>query len=768
MLPAMLCFASAGIRGVVVDAATGLPLHGANVIIKRTSLGCATAADGSFQIAGIPEGRVLLMVSFLGYYTWEKTLELKADEVKELRVELLAGVIETSEVVITATKTESRIIDIPTRVSVIRPAQIDQTAMITLDDLMKNVAGVDVNRSFGLLSNKASVTLRGLGGKEQSRTLVLLNGIPLNKTDGGSVNWNMFNTDLVERIEISKGPGSSIYGGNAMGGVINVITRQPDKPLMARVSLRGGNFGTFGANLWLAGKIVCKKNKDRSFFWDIAGFGNISRGYYSEPSDSIIQADSTIARVYMKEISGALNVGYNFSRFASLTLGGEYYNDMRGSGVKVYEKNGGYTGHETWRANMNFCYAKNILDIKATFFFQDEYYRAVNESYKDLTYKLYDVFSNRRDFGMLVHLSQKPGKHQVISQGADFRQGSVNASDIYYTSTDKVNNAGKMNFYGAYIQDEISFHHNHFKIVAALRFDYARFFRGVFDVEDPTATTVFVQNYQNRNLPSEGWAALSPKLAFQYSFLKYYRTYLSYARGFRPSILDDMCRSGKIRGGFKIANPDLRPETLDNFEWGMDMAFFGKLFIDVSVFYSLGHDFMYYVSTGDSVDMGYTPLSPVFIRKNVSEARIYGAEAEVNCQILSGLNVYANYAYNVSEIVKYDAGNSPADLTGKYFTDVPRHLVSAGISYKNRIVNASLSYQYNGKMYINDLNSKDEVIGSDQYPGYNTVDLKVWKSFLKYFTLSVTVQNLFNEIHFDTKNQMSQGRFIFGELTFKF
>jgi outer membrane receptor for ferrienterochelin and colicin len=67
------------------------------------------------------------------------------------------------------------------------------------------------------------------GSDESARTLVLIDGVPKNKMSGGFVNWSMINSDEVERIEITKGPVSALYGNNAMSGVINIITKEPEK-----------------------------------------------------------------------------------------------------------------------------------------------------------------------------------------------------------------------------------------------------------------------------------------------------------------------------------------------------------------------------------------------------------------------------------------------------------------------------------------------------------------------------------------------------------
>ena len=130
------------------------------------------------------------------------------------------------EVVVTGTKTTRNFREVPGKTEVINSKTIEVSAAQQVDDILRFTPGINVNRTVGIYSQRPMVTLRGLSGDEQSRTLVLINGVPINTTDEGGVNWNRINQYDVDRIEIFKGPGSSLYGNNAMGGIINIITCQ--------------------------------------------------------------------------------------------------------------------------------------------------------------------------------------------------------------------------------------------------------------------------------------------------------------------------------------------------------------------------------------------------------------------------------------------------------------------------------------------------------------------------------------------------------------
>ncbi len=124
-----------------------------------------------------------------------------------------------------------------------------------------------------------------------------------------------------------------------------------------------------------------------------------------------------------------------------------------------------------------------------------------------------------------------------------------------------------------------------------------------------------------------------------------------------PPKLDDLTRSGKITKGFKLANPELKPETITSYEWGWNMNLSNKLNFQPSVYYSLGKDFQYFVATGDSVDTGGSSLKPVLQRQNISEAEILGAEITISYKPFKTLNIIGAYAFNNSKIKEFKSAN---------------------------------------------------------------------------------------------------------------
>ncbi len=265
--------------------------------------------------------------------------------------------------------------------------------------------------------------------------------------------------------------------------------------------------------------------------------------------------------------------------------------------------------------------------------------------------------------------------------------------------------------------------------------------------------------YQNDNIEDNTWNALSPKLSVQYELTNSSRVYISYTRGFRPAVLDDMSRSGRIKGGFKVANPDIQPEYLNNFEIGADARFFQRLRTSVSTFYSMGDDFINYVNTGDSIDLGFG-LRPIIKASNKVEANYF-----LNDQ----LNINANYAFAHSQIKEFKPLNvsDPVDLRGNYLPDVPGHSASISANWRNKIVNASIMTRYNGSRWANDVNQFDDIILSDKYPSYTTIDVKLSKP-IKMMFASLSIQNILDTKFYDGKGAVCPGRFITLELGVRF
>ncbi len=761
----LAAISQSNVRGVVSDKNSGKPLEGVHITLGQQ--GTATSAKGEFAFSNLKAEKYSVSATLVGYKPQQKSIQLTEGD-NRVNFQLVEDELFIDEVVVSATRTESRIGDIPGRVEVITPERIALTSYQSVDELLALLPGVHTARSFGLFSFRATVSMRGVSAKEQARTLVLLNGVPVNKADGGSVNWNLISTGEIERIEVIKGPGSALYGGNAMGGIINVVTRKPKEKIEGSVSAQYGTYNTKGVNAKLAGKL------NNGFYWAANGLFRNSDGYITHSIADRLENPYVVKSTFEEKVvhfKSGYDGGERFVAEVDFTL----FDDVRTTGEQVYQPLGNTREYDTYQIRSIFRGKVGQVAWSASTFLQREYYKRVSEWMKD-DYTWYDVLSLRSDYGVLTSANYTKGIH-TFTGGVDVRLGEVDASDVYYTSTDKVDNRGKMDFYGLYLQDEISLLDNRLNITAGVRYDYARFYDGEFLIHSPSAETNFMHGYQFTDHEAVSWGAFSPRLSMQFKPNDTYRVYASYSRGFRPSVLDDLCRSGRVRGGFKVVNKNLTPEYLDNFEIGGDYKPAEGIKLAASGFYSKGKDFLYYVSTGDSIDMGF--IRPIMIPANISGVDILGFETDFTATPIRHLTLFGSYAFAHSKISKYNPQEAnislpddyvlPAelDLTGKFLTDVPMHSFRLGALFRHRWINASITSRYTGKMYINDLNAYDDWVLSNQLPAAFTVDLKLSRELFHHIDLSLNVQNILDKKIYESSMSVGPGRFIILEIKAK-
>lgn len=642
-----------------------------------------------------------------------------------------------SEVVVTATRTLRNLNEVPARISVVGKSAIDASPIQQLDDILRFTPGVNVNRSAGIFSIRPSVTLRGLSGDEQSRTLVLLNGVPINTSDEGGVNWNRINQADVERIEVFKGPGSSLYGNNAMGGVINIITKTPDKPQEVTGSVSYGSFNTIREDLNV------RIRSAEGYYGSISQYYLKSDGYNSVPKDKRTPYD---IKRSLEALGLSAKAGFDQSEWFKWELQYDIYHDKRGEGYQIYTPDGCYRNFDTnlFRGMLKGGNDNTWYDLNL--YYQQEHYYDINEMFRGENYTRYDVDSRRKDYGALFSISQKLGNYNTLTGGLEYKHGSIKGGDYYQTSPyDTVYNAGDINTFAAYLQDEHAFLDNKIRLIAGLRFDRVGFSNGEFYSTSPWDVTP--------ELEDNHWSELSPRLGLRFNFIEPLSAYLSYSHGFRASILDDLTRTGYMYVGPKVANPNLGPESINNYEAGIDWYITPRLKLSASGYFARGDDFLYYVATGDEL---YG--RPVYRRENVTNVNMTGAETEISYVPSSNIRFMASYTFSHSKIDKF--AERP-ELENKYLKYVPKHNVSASVFWKNKIVDISVRGLYKTKQYSDDTN--DNTIDS-----YSTFDIQLSRQLLRNFHIALDMQDIFDNRHMETANDISPGRTIMGKLAINF
>ena len=209
------------IRGIVINGQTGEPLPGANILIRSTPLRATADEDGSFEITLLTPGTYILVVAADGFRNVERTIRPMAVGDEPVRIELEHLFFEIPNLTVTANRGTSPG-DAATSVAVVSGDELRRRNVTGLDEALPFAQGVTFNAGEMDIRGSSGIS-RGVG----SRVLMLLDG---HRTLGGvtsAIDFGVMPILDVERIEIVKGPHSTLWGTNALGGVVNVITRPP-------------------------------------------------------------------------------------------------------------------------------------------------------------------------------------------------------------------------------------------------------------------------------------------------------------------------------------------------------------------------------------------------------------------------------------------------------------------------------------------------------------------------------------------------------------
>ncbi|MHC1713474.1 MAG: TonB-dependent receptor [Solidesulfovibrio sp.] len=671
------------------------------------------------------------------------------------------GQAKMDDMVVTATRTEEPLKDIPGRVEVITRTQLDQMPVQTVDEALSYISGAHSERPNGVNSFKSTLVLRGLGN-EQGRTLVLLDGMPMNSSDMGDVNWNRINMEDVQRIEVLKGPAASIYGNNAMGGVINIITQKPTKHFEGRVSSQYGTYDDWQVRA-VAG--FRAKEEKEGLYGRLSTFYHNSPGYKAIPyqESSWYTVKNNISE---KTING--KVGWDFTETNNIEV--QYTSDSQeiGEGTKILADNGVHRGYETgvWNARMNLAYEGWSGSVGA--YFSDTNYDRTTESISNWsswtrfvnTYSRTDSKVNRQEYGILTNVSRVWGPN-TFTVGFDYHDGLMDGRDYGRTTPYSwALDYGKIRGYGVFAQDQLRFFDDKLIILGGLRYDNTTTYDGSY-ATNGSAYSKYTQAYSDHT-----WDQWSPRASAKYFFMDNLSAYASYGHSFRAPLLDDMYRTGKMKGGFKISNPNLGAENMDSFEVGMDFQPIDTLKLSASGYHSIGHDFQYYV----------TMSSGIFQKQNVGEVSIWGYELNaefepfkhVDTELFKKYSLFGNFTHNDSQITKYP---THPELVGKYLSYTPQNSFNVGYTWLNKYINNRFAVQFVDEMYSDDANTASQVISA-----HALLNTKLWRNFDfissygKNVELAFTVENLLNYRYIDSRNSngMNPGRTMYLELSCKF
>jgi outer membrane receptor for ferrienterochelin and colicins len=445
----MFCFSSYSqaqnafeISGVVTS--NGLPLPFANVYLEGTTKGTTTSSDGSFTIQNIKEGQYTLIVSYTGFNTLKKRIEV-IDNLK-INFELIQNQ-SLDEVVVTGTLKAVNRLESPVPVEVYTSAFLKKNPTPNIFEALQNVNGVRPQLNCNVC-NTGDIHINGLEGPY---TLVLIDGMPI--VSGLSTVYGLSGipNSLIDQIEIVKGPASSLYGSEAVGGLINVITKHPDN---APIFFADSNISGWG-----------EINTDVGFKTNVGEKASVLVGAnyfnYSNPIDN--NNDNFTDLTLQDRIS--VFQKWNFKRKSNkkLSVAGRFFYEDRWGGELQWNKSyrgGNEVYGESIYTTRYELLGEYQLPVKENMNFQFSYSdHDQNSVYGDTPY----LAQQRIAFGQLTW--DKP----TIKN--DLLFGITGRYNYYNDNTTATIEADKIFIPSVFVQDEITLTEKQ-KLLLGLRYDY--------------------------------------------------------------------------------------------------------------------------------------------------------------------------------------------------------------------------------------------------------------------------------------------------------
>lgn len=310
---------------------TGEPVIGATVRIVNTVTGAVTDKSGNFILKNIPHGKYTLLITSIGYERAEQEIELNHGDshIYEMQVTMKNALVNFDKVVVTATRSAKIYEDVPVKVSVVEGKLFEATSSATLHEGLSFQPGLRVENNC---SNCGFSQVR-LNGLEGQYTQILINSKPVYSALGGVYGLEQIPANMIDRVEVVRGGGSALYGSSAVGGVVNVITKDPDANSFSLGSTQSFTNGEKPDNYtFLNGAIVSEaQNTGLSFF------GNFrDRTHWDANDDGI----SEMSQLAVNSFGG--HVFFKPGIYNRFGLNFHYIKDDRRGGNKF-----GLPAHET-------------------------------------------------------------------------------------------------------------------------------------------------------------------------------------------------------------------------------------------------------------------------------------------------------------------------------------------------------------------------------------------------------------------------------------
>ena len=525
--------AASRVAGIVVDA-SGAPVPGATVTAGTASV--ITSDSGTFDLADAPDGEAVVRATARGFAPAVLTI---AGTTAGVRLVLYPAPL-TDDIVVTASRGAERL-STPTATTVVTAAELLTSAAGSLDDALRGTPGFSLfRRSSSRVSNPTTqgVTLRGVSGSGASRTLVLADGVPLNDAFGSWVYWNRVPLAAIERVEIVRGATGDLYGADALGGVVQVLTFAPGRTRL-RATTEAGSHGTAKFS-GFGGAQRRGWNVDGAGEWlrtdGVVIVGEESRG----PVD--VEADSDYT-------TGFLGGGYNpgpWHASARLSL----YKENRGNGTPLTVNSTKWTqgsGEAGGTAANGAWVVRGAIGTQS--YYQTFSTVLAGRNTERLTFKQ----TLPSDFGNASAQWTRGWGSNVLLVGADTKRTTSTVEELRYSALGVQTGpfrAGGTESDSAVFGRVSAAPHEDLTVVLGVRTD-------------------FWNSQPNTSLPEHAATFLSPRASLGWRVSEATSVHASVYRGHRTPTLNELHRGFSVGSIVTNPNPELNPERLTGVEGGL-------------------------------------------------------------------------------------------------------------------------------------------------------------------------------------------------------
>lgn len=728
------------------------------IAVKGTNMGTVADGTGHFKLAHLPVGKCVIVAQVIGYKTQEKEVVMEKGKAVQLFFELEEDPLHLEQVVVTATRTEHHLKDVPIRTEIISSEAIENKNASNIYEALEGTPGIRVE-SQCQFCNFTMVRMQGLGAEH---TQVLINGQPIYSGLAGVYGLQQMSTVDVDKIEVVKGAGSALYGSGAIAGAINIVTKEPDFIPTTTLDLQLGSHKTnrFDLNSSMRNE---KGNIGLNIFAQRYSEGAIDETGPGMTREEVRNKDGVSDRV----MSNLTNVGFGlyindaFLKNDQLIIRGKSVFENREGGTMTddYFRNPLTDGTEnitTDRYELSLNYNKPIKtksEINFSMAYTNHNRNATNDSYlndymathgdtvPDLR-EMRPYLANEHSLTSTLTFNTKLKKHSLIFGVQAFydilKESGMyvvvdEASPFLGTSYRSTANKSAREF-GMFVQDEWSIT-DKFMIVPGIRLDHHH--SGEEYVSDQ-------QVFEASSFPKTNFneTAVNPRMVIKYAISDKFTLRANAGTGFRApyGFSEDLhlC-SGSPR---VWKSSDLNPER--SMSYNLSADYYGKQFrVSANLF-----------RTDLKDKIGFTDADPHIAAlgydyqwKNIDDAFVQGVELSMMFNIIRGLNLGVDFTYNHGKYknVREDWVGTEYEKVSQYISRFPTTTGNFKIEYTPKTWTFTVIGNYQGTMYI-DYYSEDEALSKIKKTEPNMIFSARVSKKIKQFKLYAGVNNIFNYV----------------------